>query len=225
MNRLQMRQRVLRLLNDDPVSPVFFDPALVNQSLDDARDLLAEQAPLQSQVVRFPREAGKMLYALPALDGSIQVPYRFWLPDLHRRLQATMLTDLDARHELWMTVQGDPWCWFPVDWRTVGLWPVPGNGGWVEMDVYVWPTPLAGDTDEPDELSLSGHEALIIFAEMEGYLRQWDALRATERWQAFAGAHPGIVASADLQQEVARDRVRSGQPFPQEMDIPYGHSG
>ena len=88
------------------------------------------------------------------VGDRIQAPYRLWLPDLHRRLHVVELTDLDARHERWMQIQGDPWVWFPVDWRTFGVWPIPAAGaGWLQVDAICWPDDVQDDVDEPRDLA------------------------------------------------------------------------
>lgn len=178
-------------------------------------ETLAEEAPLLKRTYTLPRRQGAMLYSLPGVGDRIQAPYRLWLPDLQRRLQVVELSDLDARHETWMTVTGDPSCWFPVDWRTFGVWPVPAaGGGWLQVDALCWPEDCSDDGDEPRDLALSDHEALVFYGEMDGYLRQWDVLRATDLWAGFLRRFGAVRSRADVERMRARLHVRSGRSAP-----------
>ncbi len=210
MNRKQLRERILVALNDDPTSPVFFDPDAVNATIDEGLEILSEEAPLLKRSYTLPRRQGQLLYALPGVGERIMSPYRLWLPDLHRRLEPVELTDLDARHEQWMTVSGTPWCWAPVDWRSFVVWPIPAaGGGWLQVDAYVWPEALVDDADEPRDLALSDHEALCVYGEIFGHLLQWDVARAADLYKTFMQRWGSVRSGADLDKMQARDYARS----------------
>jgi hypothetical protein len=215
MTRSEMRTRVQLALNDDAEAPVFRDDTTLNQALFEAYEVLCEEAPLLKRTYTLPRREGAMLYALPGVGANIQAPYRLWLPDLQRRLSVVELRDLDARHETWMEVTGDPWHWTPIDWRTFLVWPVPTRGaGWLQVDCICWPDDVLDDADEPRDLALSAHEALVLYGEVEGYLRQGDVLRATDLWQGFIKRWGSVRSGADVERLVARLHVRSGQRTP-----------
>jgi hypothetical protein len=212
MIRSDMRRRVLQALNDSVEAPVFFNVDRVNQSLDEGFERLTELAPAVRQELIIPRREGQMLYSIPGLGAPILAPYRIWLPDVRRRLQVVELNDLDARHELWMTVGGTPYWWFPVDWRTFGIWPVPSEGGGVlQIDYYAWGQPLLDDGDEYADLGLEDQELLVFYGECEGYLRQGDVQNAIRLWKQVAGRNADAVAGADLLLNHARDYVRGGR--------------
>jgi hypothetical protein len=199
-------------INDDAEAPIFRDDATLNQTLFEGLETLCEEAPLVKRTYTLPRREGAMLYSLPGVGEAIQAPYRLWLPDLQRRLSVVELSDLDARHDVFMTVQGDPLVWFPLDWRTFGLWPVPASGGgWLQVDCVCWPDEFQDDQDEPRDLALSDHEALVHYAECEGYLRSWDVLRATDLWQGFLKRWGSVRSGADVDRMVTRFHVRSGR--------------
>lgn len=214
MNRGELRTRMLYALNDDPVSPVFFEASLLNEGIEDAVNVLAETGLAFRAIHQIPRRAGAMLYHIAGVGSNIQVPWRIWLPDLKRRLDPVEITDLDARHELWMTVVGDPYYWFPVDWRTFGIWPIPTVGGGImEVDCYQWPTPLLDDGDDVTQMSLADHEMLVLYNEAEGYLRQWDTDRAMDLWQAFIARLPGATAGVGIRRGDSRDSIRPHRPY------------
>jgi hypothetical protein len=212
MTREDIRERIRVALNDDPDAPIFRDTATVNHTIDEALECLTEEAPLLKRTFTLPRRQGAMLYSLPGVGDHIMAVTRIWLPDLQRRLQVCELTDLDARHERWSTVSGDPWYWVPVDHRTFLVWPIPATGGgWLQVDALCWPEDFSDDGDEPRDLALSDHEALVVYGEMDGYLRQWDVARAAERWATFVRRWGSMRSSADLERMRARFQVRSGR--------------
>jgi len=212
MTRSELRTRIKLALADDAEAPLFRDDATLNQTLLEAFEVLCEEAPLRKRTYTLPRRQGAMLYSLPGIGANIQAPYRIWLPDLQRRLQVLELTDLDAHMERWMTTQGDPWHWFPVSWHTFGVWPVPAaGGGFLQVDCVCWPDDFQDDADEPRDLALSDHEALVTYGEMEGYLRSWDVLRATDLWQVFVRRWGSVRSGADVERMVSRFSVRSGR--------------
>jgi hypothetical protein len=210
MTREEIRTRITRALNDDADAPVFRDDATANQIIFEAYECLTEEAPLLKRTYTLPRRQGAMLYSLPAVGDHIQAVTRVWLPDLQRRLQVVELSDLDARHEQFMTVSGDPWTWTAIDHRSFLVWPVPAaGGGWLQVDALCWPEDFSDDGDEPRDLALSDHEALVVYGEMDGALRQHDVARAAERWATFLRRWGSVRASADVERMRARLHVRS----------------
>jgi hypothetical protein len=185
MTRNDIRQRILRALNDDPTAPVYWTTAEIDTYIDEGLEVLVELAPALKRTFTVPRREGQLLYDLAGVGANIQTPYRIWLPDLHRRLHPWSLTDLDAHHEQWMTVHGSPWVWAPVDWSQFVIWPIPGTGGgWLEVSCYVWPDALEADGDIPEVLP-ADHESLVVYGEMLGQLKQYNVGRALELAQRF----------------------------------------
>lgn len=208
MNRAEIRRQILRALNDDPDNPVFWSKSEVNLTIQEGMEILAEEVPSLKRTFHVGREAGKFIYHLEGMGQNIITPYRFWLPDLKRRLEAWSMTDLDREHEQWMLVNGSPWVWVPVDWRQVIIWPVPASaGGTMEIDCFVWPDELLDDLDEP-EYHMSDHYALVAYGEMEGYLKQWDVRRAVDLLVQFSRDWRDANARAGIKQMQAAFMVR-----------------
>ena len=220
MNRGEIRTRILTAMNDDPLQPVRYDIAQQNRTILEGYETICEQALLERVTYRIPRRAGTMLYHLAGIGDNIQVPWRIWLPDLNRRLEPVELNDLDARHELWQTIQGDPYWWFPVDFRSFGIWPFPAQGGGIlEVDCYTWPTDVLDDQGEFRAPDTSAHELLCLYGEAENYLRQWDTSRAIDLWQQFTQQSQGQHGESILS---SRDHVRGNKPVGGRNQLYFG---
>ncbi len=200
MTRLEIQARILRALNDSPTAPVYWSASEVQAYIDEGQEVLAEEAPFVSRTFLVPRRPGTVVYQLAGIGGAIMAPTRVWLPDLHRRLEAKSLADLDARHERWLEITGEPWWWVAVNWDAFLIWPFPAAGeGWMEVHCACWPGALIDDGDEP-ELPASSHEALVTYGEALGHLKQWDAEGTVRAWQAFFGGAGHVRAQAGVNQ-------------------------
>jgi hypothetical protein len=185
VTRDELTRRILTALNDDPADPVFWSSTEVHDLIAEAMEVVCEETPSLKRTFLVPRRPGWLLYTLPGVGERIMAPYRLWLPDRQQRLEAVSLTDLDGRHEEWMTVTGEPRWWAPVSWDQFVIWPIPAAGGnWIQVDCYVWPDPLQDGEDEP-EFHEADHEGLVLYAEHEGHLKQWDVARGSDLFQQF----------------------------------------
>lgn len=213
MTKKEIRQRILRALNDDADNPVYWSRGEIDDVIQDGMEMLAEESEALKRTFVVMRRAGVQVYHLAGIGQDIMVPYRIWLPDHKRRLQSWSITDLDARQETWLQTTGSPWVWWPIDWQQFGVWPTPASpGGWMEVDCYVWPTPLLRDADRP-EFQPADHESLVFFGEMEGYLKQHDVARAVDLargWSARWGK-AGTRASVKQMQSAFHVRERARQ--------------
>ena len=170
--------------------------------------MLAEESEALKRTFRVPRRAGVFIYHLEGIGEQIMVPYRIWLPDHKRRLDAWSITDLDGRQETWLNTTGSPWVWWPIDWQSFGVWPRPASaGGWMEVDCYVWPQPLHDDGDMP-EFYQADHEALVFFGEMEGYLKQHDVARAADLARGWANRWGTARTRASVEQMQSAFHIR-----------------
>ncbi len=208
MTRLEIRRRILHALNDSAEQPVFWSLSEVDDYIQDAQEVLAEESEGLTRTFTVPRRAGHMIYHLAGIGENIMVPYRIWLPDLSCRLEAWSITDLDARQETWMQTTGNPYIWFPIDWQAFGIWPVPASpGGWLEVSCYVWPEPLTTDNSRPEFLP-ADHEALVMFGEEEGYLKQHMGLQAVDSSRQFARRFGKAGTRSSVEQMASAFHVR-----------------
>lgn len=208
MTRSQLRTRLRQLLNDP--DSVYWTDAELHGYVQEAQEVLAEEAPALKRTVVIPRRPGVAVYQIGGISEQLMTPYRLWLPDLHRRLEAVSLTDLDARHREWWEVHGSPWVWASIDWRSFVIWPIPGEGGGqIEVNCYCWPQELLDDGDEP-EFHPSAHEALLFYAEHLGRLKQWQVAEATDLFQTFVTRWGAARSQANIDQVQNRFWLRSG---------------
>lgn len=208
MTRGEIRTQILRALNDDPTVPVFWDLAEIDDYIQDGMELLAEESEALKRTFHIPRRPGTMIYHLAGVGEHIMVPYRIWLPDLSRRLQPWSITDLDARQETWMLTTGDPYAWWPIDWQQFGIWPVPASpGGWLEINCYVWPMPLENDSDRPEFMPAT-HEALVMYGEQEGQVKQHNIVQAADRARAWTRRWGRAGIRASVEQMLSAFHVR-----------------
>jgi hypothetical protein len=200
MTRGELRTRILRDLNASPTVPHYWTAEEINGYLQEGYELMAETAPLISRTFFVPRRPGVQMYQLPGVGDEILAPYRVWLPDQHRRLEARTLADLDQRVERWLVTHGTPWWWYPVSWDQFGIWPSAGEGaGWLEVDCLCWPTALRDDGDEP-EFHPSTHQTLVTYGTWLGYLKQWQPQHAADALARFFGQAGSVRSQAGVRQ-------------------------
>src|SRR3990167_2163462 len=121
MTRAQIRDRILIALNESASSPVFWSTAQIDAVIDEASEVLAEEAKAIRRTAFVARQAGASYYFTRGVAPDLMAIYRIWLPDLNRRLIAVGISELDAQNETWPTVSGDPEYYFPVSWDCFGV--------------------------------------------------------------------------------------------------------
>lgn len=205
MNRGEIRARAYHGLNEDPDAPAFWTNAEMNATIDEAAEVLAEEAGAIKRTYLLPLQPGTTYYSLRALGPLVMAPYRLWLHTDNRRLDAVSVADLDARHETWPTVTGDPWAWFPVSWEMFGLFPHPAEGGGIlRVDTLDWPRALVDDDDEPEYME-GDHEALAAYAVYDGACKRWDAPTMLAAWSQFLRGWAGAGQRSGVARVQARD--------------------
>lgn len=178
MTRDDLRRRAQTALNDP--DHIFWSAEELNQLIQEAQEVLAEEVEALTRVLYIPERLGAMFYHLQALPGQVMTPWRLWTRNRQHRLWPLSMLELDSHYERWLTVTGDPEWWFLLSWDCIGVWPPPTTGGGVfELDAFVWPTPLPDDWSEP-ELADPDHDILLDYVLMEGQVKQWDIARALE---------------------------------------------
>lgn len=185
MTRAQIRDRILAALNESTSAPVHWSTAQVDSVIDEASEVLAEEAHAIRRTAFVARQAGATYYFTRGLAADVMAITRIYLPDVNRRLSAISLAELDAHHETWATVSGDPEYWFPVSWDCFGVYPKSASGGGVlRVDYLAWPRVLLDDDDEP-EFREADQDALVLYGVYDGLLKQWNGQRALEVFTRF----------------------------------------
>lgn len=185
MTRSDIRTRILDALNEDADSPVFWSSTQIDNIIDEASEVLAEEAQSIRRSACISREPGKLYYSTRGIADDVMAIYRIWATDLDRRLTAVGVSQLDDHHETWQSVTGDPEYWFPVSWDLFGIYPHPSSGGGIlRVDYFGWPRQLLDDSDEP-EFREADHDGLVIYGVYDGLLKQWNLQRALEIFTRF----------------------------------------
>lgn len=178
MTREELRTRALTALNDSTTAPVFWNLNEVNQLLNEAQEVLAEEVEALTRTVYIPERPGVMFYSLRGVGVGLMTPWRLWTRNRQHRLWPISMTEMDGHYERWLTVTGQPEWWGVLSWDTIFVWPAPTTGGGVfELDCFIWPEPLADDASEP-ETPDPDHDWLLDYVLMEGQVKQWDVALA-----------------------------------------------
>lgn len=185
MTRAQIRDRILAALNESTSAPVFWSTAQLDAVIDEASEVLAEEAKAIRRTAYVARQAGAIYYFIRGIASDVMAVTRLWLPDLNKRLTAVSLAELDAQNAQWVTATGDPEYWFPISWDCFGIYPHPAQGGGVmRIDYLAWPRSLQDDEDEP-EFREADQDSLVIYGVYDGLMKKWDFQRANELFNRF----------------------------------------
>lgn len=216
MTRAEIRDRILQALNESTSSPVFWSTAQLDAVIDEASEVMTEEAKAIRRTAFVGRQEGTLYYSTLGVAADLMAIYRVWLPDLNRRLTAVSISELDAQHETWSTVTGNPEYWFPVSWDLFGIYPHPASsGGLLRLDYYAWPRPLLDDNDEP-EFREADHDAFVMYGVYDGLLKQWNVPRAMELFARFVDHGQTGRARSGVRETQARYTQRAtapGNPF------------
>jgi len=190
MTRAEIRKRILHGLNENVDSPSFWTTAEIDLVIGDAAEVLAEEANAIKRTAFIPFREGASYYYTQSIAPDIMSPYRVWHHTLERRLQPATVLELDQHNEIWPTVNGDPWWWFPIAWNLFGVYPYPATAsGIMRIDYLAWPPALLDDGDQP-EIPEADQEQLILYGIYDGLLKQWDMDRAIKYFAMFVDALP-----------------------------------
>lgn len=216
MNRSDIRARILNALNESTTSPVLFSTAQIDAVIDEAGEVLAEEAGAIKRTAFQGLKDGCTYYYTHGIATDVMAPYRMWLTHLDRRLTAVSLAELDTQNEKWIDVTGDPEYWFPVSWDLFGIYPHPATGGGIlRVDYLAWPRALQDDSDEP-EFRLADQDGLVLYGVYDGLLKQWNFSRANEIFNLFIDRWMDARARTGIREAQARSFVAGsvdGQGF------------
>ena len=214
MKRSDIRTRILEALNESASSPVFFSTAQIDAVIDEAQEVLAEEAEAVKRTAYQALRDGTTYYYTRGIATDIMAPYRLWLVNENRRLTAVSIRELDVRHERWIGVNGDPEVWFPVSWDLFGIWPHPATGGGVlRIDYLAWPRSLQDDEDEP-EIRRADHDAIVLYGIYDGLMKGWAPEKAIVLFNLFVDRWADARARAGIREAQAKtfQRGTAGTP-------------
>lgn len=222
MNVEQIQERILEAINDDPDDPVFFSEDQLMNLVNEANQILCEDAMAIHRTALIPLRPGIRFIYTPSIAPDLMAPVRLWNHNTSRKLTAFSMEELDALQERWSRATRTPEVWFPVSWDIIGIYPTPtASGGVLRIDYMAWPRDLTDDTDRP-ELPEASHDALVLYGQYMGILKKWDSQNAMISLQALQGHKAVAGARSGISRMNVRTFQRQQQPhadFPSALEI------
>ncbi len=204
MIRSEIRTRILNALNESTTAPVFWSTAQIDAVIEEAQEVLAEEAQAIKRTAYQALKDGSTYYYTRGIATDMMAPYRIWLTHLDRRLRAVSVKEMDEQNERWIDVNGDPEYWFSVSWDLFGIYPKPATGGGVmRVDYLAWPRSLLDDNDEP-EYRRADHDALVLYGVYDGLMKSWNMATAAELFNRFMERWTDARARAGIREIQAR---------------------
>ena len=210
MTKSELRTRVQEALND--TTGVHWTTSQIDRALLEAAETLVEETRAIRRSTLVPLMEGASYYYLQALAPDLLFPYRIWTARDERKLTALSLKELDAYHQEWDTVTGDPELWCPLSWDVFVLWPRIANGGnLLRVDYIAWPQDDLGDEDMWDVPEQS-QDTLLHYALYDLSLQYYDLDNAQGNLQIFAQQFDAAQSRSGVRKVQAREFGR--EPFP-----------
>ena len=206
MTREEIRTRILYQLNDSPTAPTYWHLHELDEIIQEAQEILAEEAEGLHRTASIPRHDGMQFITLASIGNDVMAPYRIWDPDNERRLQFVSMWELDRERHRWMELDGDrPFWWFPVAWNLFGIHPRMVDGaGTLQIDYLAWPEDIVEDHYSP-QWPTPDHDSLVLYGVYHGLMKQHDVVRATDLFIQF------ISGWKDAQFRNSVNRIEAGR--------------
>ena len=212
MTLSDLRTRILDGLSESSSSPVHFSASQINDSINEALEVLAEQVDAVRRTAFVPLREGTTYYYTRSIASDMMVPYRIWSYDQTRKLTAISVHDLDEFSTSWDETTGAPESWFPISWDCFGLYPYPASaGGVLRVDYFAWPRELAEDGDEL-ELPEASQDAIIDYGIYDGLVKRYDLQTAMRFLSAFSSLFKDAKARSGIKKQGSSAIERSMQP-------------
>jgi hypothetical protein len=194
MLRSEMRRRCLLFLDEDPVAPVYFTTSEINDLIDEAMEVIAEEVRYEKRTGYVTLRPGVQFYNTLAVDELLISPTRVWLQGDSRPLEYTTIGELSYHERGWLDDVGErPHHWYAVDHSTLGIYPaVSEPTESLRIEYYGWPKPLANDQAIiPHDDATT--DAMIQYVVYSGLMKRWDIARASDIYAEFAGMYQDAV--------------------------------
>ena len=215
MKKSELRTRVQDALND--TTGVAWTTSQVDRSILEAVEVLAEETRAIKRSALVPLQPGSSYYYTQAIAEDLLFPYRVWSQRDERRLTALSLKELDAYHQEWDTVTGDPEVWCPLSWDVFVIWPrTAAGGGWLRVDYVAWPQDNLGDDDMWD-IPEQSQDALVHYALYDSLLKYYDMNAAATNLNIFLQQTGQAGNRSGARKDQAREWTREGFPG---IDLP-----
>jgi hypothetical protein len=190
LNRSELRERILHLVNESIASPIFYTSAQVNSVIQEALEIISEEITTLRKQAFLVTEPGRHWYTTYEISETCISPFRIWSDATSQRLIPLTFDEVDDHYTQWQAVSSDaPQWWYPVSFDMFGIWPGPSSGGQLlRVDYVAWPDALDHDADEPIIREIE-QDLLILYGQYDGMLRQWETARAMELFNRFSLAY------------------------------------
>lgn len=202
MIRSEVRKRALRMLDEDPDTPVYFTTAEINSLIDEAMEVISEEVRYQKKTGYVALRTGCQFYHTLSIDPLCLSPTRVYLMDAEEPLRYTTILNLSMHESRWMEHTAErPHHWFALDHQTFGIYPrvTESNGEVLRVDYYAWGTPALSDTSvlPYDDAML---DAVVQYVVYSGLMKRWDIARASDVFFDFSS----FFQDATFRKEVRR---------------------
>ena len=194
MTLAEMRSRVLRRLDEDDTSPVYYTKAEVEAMINRAHRLFAVLTLAPEKTGQIALSANQYAYDLPTLFPDLLVVLRASIDG--KKLRPGNLPSFSSANESWRAARGDPTYYAVAGYRRLFITPAPTGSG-LNMDVtyaYV-PALMTSDSATPS-IPEPYHPYLIDLAV--------PFLRVKEGGDELAGALGYLAAGMDGLASLAR---------------------
>ena len=198
------------MLNESVSSPVFFSTAQIDDVINEAGEILAEEVSAIKRTALTTLRPGSIFYYTQGIAKNIRSIYRLWLPDSNIRLTSLSLKEMDESNEDWMNITGSPRWWIPISHNLFGLYPhAAAGGGTLQVDFLAWPDAMEGDTEESEFMTVD-QDSIVLYGLYDGLLKQWNVQRALEIFSLFVDRWTDAIARNDLKRIQERSFDRNG---------------
>lgn len=186
MNVNQIKDRALRLLDDDTEAPVFFSSAELDDTILEALEIVSEEVEEIRKTVFFNLVPGTFLYRLPAIASDIMYPYRLTNRRNEEKITYSSMRELDNISRDREDITADrPFSWYMVSWDTIGLYPTPTVASDVIRLDYISTPAIPWKSLGEVEFEESVHQAVYLYLCYDMLMKQWDVEQALEYYNNF----------------------------------------
>jgi len=186
VNLSQIKDRALRLLDDDTTNPVFYSDAELNRIILEALEVIAEEVAELRKEVYFPLRPGSHLYSIKSIADDIVSPYRLTNRENNQHIQYSSVREINSFRHRWVSTTLDqPIAWYMASWDTFGIYPAPTKGNAILRVNYIAKPVLPWKDGGEVNLTEDIHQAVYLYLCYDMLMKQWDVEQALDYFQEF----------------------------------------
>lgn len=204
MNRTQIATNVQRNLDDLSANFYNLDSDIV-PAIQDGYDLIAALCETIESSSPISFVAGRAFYDFKTLIPTYLRIFGIYNNNTNRWMEPVSLLDLCAMRHDWECCAGEPYCFLPIDWRTVALFPQIASATGTMTVLYKATADTLGVNNEP-QLPFGEHNALENYA-------TGDLLDQAQEFSKALDYNKMVNSSIDQILKIVRDRQRPNHLF------------